>query len=133
MAHVPKGRWGAKYPQKTSISFARFLRSRATDCEWILWNQLRRRRLGFYFRRQRPVGKYILDFYCEERHVGIEVDGSIHLKQQAYDIQRDEKLFLRGVRMMRFSNERILHDLPGVIDEIRIALQCSPPPERGRG
>lgn len=74
---------------------ARKLRSQMTVSEKVLWEQLRKKRLGYGFRRQVPVGPYILDFYCAQASLCIEVDGEQHIQSLWRDAKRDA--YLRGV------------------------------------
>jgi very-short-patch-repair endonuclease len=107
---------GASYNIKAK---ARELRATMTDSEKILWNKLRKRQLnGMYFRRQHPYNIYILDFYCFEANLVIEVDGEIHLKQRLYDEGRTKFLESSGVKVLRFTNKDIETKLDWVINRI---------------
>ncbi|WP_229425761.1 endonuclease domain-containing protein [Lusitaniella coriacea] len=76
------------------------------------------------FRRQHPVGSFILDFYCPSCKLAIELDGAIHECQAEYDAARTQQLENFGYRVIRFQNERVLEDLPSVLAEIaRIASE----------
>jgi very-short-patch-repair endonuclease len=87
---------------------AKELRKDLTASEKILWSYLRRRQqLGMYFRRQHPYGIYILDFYCFEATLVIEVDGGIHLNQKEYDEERTRYLESSGLTVLRFRNQEI--------------------------
>lgn len=100
---------------------ARDLRHQPTPAEQILWQALRGRRLaGLKFRRQHPFGPFVLDMFCVEHQLVIEVDGGVHLspKQTAYDEARTEYLSERGLRVLRFTNEEVLHSLPSVLQHI---------------
>ena len=80
----------AKLPEDIQ-TWAREIRGRMTDAEALLWMMLRDRRLaGAKFRRQRPVGRFILDYYCVEKKLGIELDGGQHSDAAVYDRHRDE-------------------------------------------
>ena len=93
------------------------LRKNATDAERLLWSHLRWRQLsGFRFRRQRPFGPYVCDFICLEASVIIELDGSQHVEQAAYDSRRDAFLRSYGFRVLRFWNGDVLAK-PDVIAE----------------
>ncbi len=102
-----------RFPCSSTIDHARAMRKRPTDAENILWQAIRGRKLqGLYFRRQRPVGKYILDFYCDTLRLGIEVDGEYHDHSlEESDDERSQYLQNRGVMMMRFANEEIMNNL----------------------
>ncbi|MHB9132301.1 MAG: endonuclease domain-containing protein [Armatimonadota bacterium] len=116
---------------------SRELRKSLTPAEEILWQALRGRRLeGLKFRRQHPVGKYVLDFYCPEYRLVIELDGEIHDHQQEYDQIRTEHLAAYGYRVIRFRNEEVFNNLTGVLEVIRLAAQAltpGPSPNTWRG
>ena len=118
-----------KYGKKSSsklISNAKTLRKGQTRAESILWNELRNRRLeGLKFRRQHPVNDFILDFYCPQASIGIEVDGSIHdiSEQKEYDIERHNSLNNLGIHLIRFTNNDIYDGLERVIEIIRITCK----------
>ena len=96
---------------------ARQLRKNMTDAERRLWYHLRARRfLGLKFRRQQPIGNYIVDFVCFEKKIIIEVDGGQHLEQQAdYDAKRTSWLEGQGFRVFRFWNNDVLKDTDAVL------------------
>ncbi len=103
---------------------ARQLRKHMTPAEEILWQRLRRNQLGWHFRRQHPLGTFIVDFYCAKARLIIEVDGPIHNKQVEYDREREAWLEShKGHRVIRFTNEEVMHDLEGVLAKIRKALE----------
>ncbi len=105
-------------------SFVRHLRSNPTDAERHLWYRLRLRQLaGFKFRRQRPIGPYVCDFVCLEASLVIELDGSQHVMQAAYDEARDRFLRERGYRVLRFWNHDVLARTESVIETIFEALR----------
>lgn len=102
---------------------ARALRRRATAAERVLWKLLRDRRLdGAKFRRQQPMGPFIVDFYCEEAKLVIEADGAGHFPTPPRDVSRDRLLGAVGIRVLRFENSQILHDPDHVLSVIRTAL-----------
>lgn len=102
---------------------ARALRRTMTSAEKILWEELRGRRLnGYKFRRQHPVGGFIVDFYCPLKKLVIEVDGQVHDTQQEYDESRCDHLHTYGYRVLRFRNEEVTKNLPEVLDTIRQEL-----------
>jgi very-short-patch-repair endonuclease len=102
---------------------AKELRKNMTDAERKLWAQLRNRRLqGFKFRRQQPLGKYIVDFVCFEKKLVIELDGGQHQEQQDYDAQRTEWLQTQGFRVLRFWNHQVLTETGAVLQAIWKAL-----------
>ncbi len=105
------------------------LRNGATDAERHLWYRLRRRQLdGLRFRRQVPIGGYIADFVCPELKLIIELDGSQHLAQKAYDDARAGKLMALGYRVLRYWNDDVLLRTDDVLEDIlRHAGKSTPP------
>ena len=109
-------------------SKAQELRQRSTDAEQALWKRLRNRQLaGCKFRRQVPLGKYIVDFVCFERKVVIEVDGGHHQEQARYDTARTTWLESQGFQVLRFWNHEVLVDPEAVQDALLGALQENSP------
>lgn len=107
--------------------FSRQLRKKQTDPEGCLWFSLRSRRLlGYKFRRQHPIGNYIVDFVCLDAKVIVELDGSQHLMQVSYDQKRDSFLKMNGYNVLRFHNNEFLDNLDSVLDLIAQALLVSP-------
>jgi very-short-patch-repair endonuclease len=101
-----------------SLARRRLLRKQATTPEQLLWRLLRNRGfLGLKFRRQHPVGPYILDFYCREHQLGVELDGGQHftVAGQAHDEKRTAHLAGLGLRVLRFSNRELLEDPEAVL------------------
>jgi len=89
-------------------SKAKSLRKRLTVQEEKLWKMIKNRQLqGKHFRKQHPYGIYILDFYCFEASLAIEVDGEIHISREEYDNERTEYLESTGLKIIRFTNEDI--------------------------
>jgi very-short-patch-repair endonuclease len=102
-----------------STAKAKELRKNSTDAERALWRQLRAHRLvGYKFRRQQPVGRYIVDFVCFEKQVIVELDGGQHAEQVAYDAERTAWLQDRGFRVLRFWNHEALQNLEAVVEAI---------------
>jgi very-short-patch-repair endonuclease len=100
---------------------ARELRRTQTPAEKRLWANLRDRQLGgFKFRRQYPIGRFVVDFYCASRRLVIEVDGDSHAEQVAYDSARSEWLGGRGYRVVRFSNREVDRELDAVLEAILV-------------
>ena len=100
--------------RKNTFQKAHFLRSKITDAEMVLWSRLKNRNIfKVRFRRQHPVDIFVLDFYCHEIKLAIEVDGRIHLKReiQEYDEGRSHDIEKFGIKMLRFTNEQILNNL----------------------
>ncbi|MGO3931063.1 endonuclease domain-containing protein [Rhodopseudomonas pseudopalustris] len=108
--------------------FAKSLRASATDAERALWRLLRSRRLAHLkFRRQVPIGPWIVDFVCFEQRVIVEADGSQHAGCER-DQMRDRDLSQRGFRVLRFWNNDILLRSQAVIELIAVAASPSPSP-----
>jgi very-short-patch-repair endonuclease len=112
------------------------LRYCMTKSERLLWAQLRNRKLlGFKFRRQHPFNEIILDFFCYEAHLSIEVDGNIHQasSQKERDIERTFILKMFKITELRFSNFEIENQIGKVLDKIKEHLSQSQHPSPGRG
>ena len=109
---------------------ARQLRKNLTDAERLLWRRLRLWRVdGFKFRRQQPLGNYIVDFVCLEKRLIIEVDGGQHAQQANYDTDRDAWLRNQGFVILRFWNNDVLKNIDGVMEVIAKNLQSTPLPQ----
>jgi very-short-patch-repair endonuclease len=103
-------------------SFAKTLRKNTTQVEAVLWDRLRGRQLEVIkFRRQQPVGRFIVDFVSLERCVVVEVDGGQHAENTSRDSERDSELTERGFTVLRFWNNEVLENLEGVLEVIREA------------
>ncbi|MFA7634041.1 MAG: DUF559 domain-containing protein, partial [Thiohalomonadaceae bacterium] len=102
-----------------------------------LWFYLRARRfMGLKFRRQKPVGNYIVDFVCHAPKLVVEIDGGQHVEQLAYDRRRDAYLCRQGFTVLRFWNNQVFNETDAVLESIRqavITLSPSPSPASGRG
>jgi len=104
---------------KPKLQFARRLRRDATDAKQRLWYHLRNRRLaGLKFRRQVPVGPYIVDLMCRERQLIIELDGDQHAVQEEYDNERSRYLHNAGFKVLCFWNNQVLFETEGVLETI---------------
>ncbi len=139
-----EGEGGANAPDEgvasSKTQFAKQLRRNMTDVEVKLWNALRDRRFeNFKFRRQVPIGKYIVDFVCQDRKLIVELDGSQH-EGSSYDLLRDAWLTSVGYKVLRFWNIDINQALDGtllaIFDSLNRPLirRAAPPsPSRGEG
>lgn len=120
-----------------NVPSARELRGQETNAELRLWEALRNRRLGgLKFRRQHPIGPFVADFCCADKHLIIEIDGPVHDLQRDQDMDREALLTSAGYRVVRFANDEVLESLPEVLRQIRtIALEqpSIPSSERSRG
>lgn len=98
---------------------ARELRHEQTPAEQKLWQALRNRAAGgLKFRRQAPFGSYIVDFYCAEAKLVVEVDGDVHESQVEYDAERTRWLESMGLKVLRVRNEDVMFRIEAVLDEI---------------
>ena len=102
---------------------AKLLRNNTTTAEKQLWSILSGKQLGVKFRRQHPIKDYIVDFYCHERKLIIELDGSIHQVEEIKenDVERQEQLENLGLNVIRFTNTAVKHHLNHVLTEIQKA------------
>ncbi len=122
-----RGRWKAR---PVVAWAAKRMRDEPTAAEARLWQALRLGRLdGLHFRRQHPMGQFILDFYCARRQLAVELDGPIHdtVDQNHRDRERDRKLQEHGITVLRFSNEVVMKQLPHVLQAITAAATSLPP------
>ena len=113
---------------------ARKLRKTPTDAEKVLWKHLRLRQVeGHKFRRQQPLGPYIVDFVCLDRKLIVEVDGGQHLEQSASDAKRTAWLEGRGFRLLRYWNDQVLKEPEAVTEAIWNAFKSPRPtlPHKG--
>ena len=107
---------------------AKLLRKKETDAERILWERLKSKQLmGMKFRRQHPVSQFIVDFYCHEHKLVIEVDGKIHNRPEnkEYDRNRTAELEQFGLKVLRFSNDEIERNIEKVLKCINDAIKSS--------
>src|SRR5690242_20729145 len=112
------------------ISRARGLRKRETWAEKLMWRWMRDRRFNRYkFRRQHPVGDYVLDFFCEAAELNIELDGSRHgfPDQQKHDLEREAFLKSRGIKTLRFWNSQLRRNARIIRDTVFEELQRRAP------
>src|SRR5699024_1417329 len=102
-------------------SVARMLRKNMTSAEVYLWSNLRRKQLGYKFHRQTPMLNYVVDFYCYELKLVIEVDGGLHDHPEVNvnDLKRQHKIEAYGVHFLRFDNKEIKTDINKVIQTIK--------------
>jgi len=89
-------------------------RKNPTESEKLFWKILSYKKLNLKFTRQKPIGRFILDFYCSKLLLAIEIDGGSHNKEENYDEGRDLYLEQRGIKTIRFKNEEILNNLEEV-------------------
>ena len=109
------------------VDRARELRNHSTRTEVKLWKYLKRRLMrGLDFHRQKPLLRYIVDFYCCEAMLAIEVDGSWHRDRAEYDRIRQQALEAIGVRFLRFTTREIENDIEGVVRRIEEWIDAHP-------
>ncbi len=109
-----------------TLNLARNLRKNQTLAEQILWSKLRSRGLsGFKFRRQHPIGNHILDFYCSEANLAIEIDGGQHAEEENIkrDNQRTALLNQKGIRVIRYWSNNVLENTEEVLADIYATLK----------
>ena len=102
---------------------ARRMRRQPTEAEARLWQFLKGKKLmGLRFRRQHPIGRFIADFYCADAGLVIEVDGPGHTVTRTEDAARDEFLGTQGLRVLRLSNDEVLHEVNAALEKIATAI-----------
>ena len=139
-ALAPSSRWGEtrrtestwaeiqRSYSKQTLEQAKALRQRQTDAEGLLWHYLRKKQLGGYkFRRQQPIGPYIVDFACMSEKLVVELDGGQHAELAAHDERRDAFLRSEGFRVLRFWNNEVFENCYGVLERMYEALRTPPP------
>jgi very-short-patch-repair endonuclease len=105
------------------VARAKELRDTMTPAERYLWQQVRANRLdGWHFRRQQIIDGFIVDFYCHQANLVIEIDGPIHESQQAADAEREAILTRTGLKVLRFTNREVMGNVRLVLNQIRAAL-----------
>jgi len=98
---------------------ARKLRNNSTKSEIFLWNHLKGKQIkGYDFHRQKPIGNYIVDFYCNELLLAIEIDGESHYGNEEKDEKRQKEIEKYGVRFLRFDEGEIYYNLDNVVKTI---------------
>jgi len=102
---------------------AKLLRHNLTDAEQKLWYHLRAYRfMGRKFKRQKPMGRYVVDFVCLEEKLIIELDGGQHAESVEYDHVRDSWLRSEGYTVLRFWNNELMNEMDGVLEQIRLVF-----------
>lgn len=104
------------------------LRVNQTESESLLWKRIKNKQLGYWFKRQVSFDHYVVDFYCPQIKLVIEIDGKSHIGKDKYDKHRENYLEGFGVKIMKFSDQEVLENIDEVIKKIRLLLfQNSPP------
>ena len=122
------------YGNRELVRKARILRSNMTRAEIILWSRLRSKKIdGYKFRRQQPIFDYVVDFYCDELKLIIEVDGEIHFLSEKTDsdIKRDKLLKINGYHILRLSNLEIETEIDSTIYKLRSFISTNLSPSQG--
>jgi very-short-patch-repair endonuclease len=107
--------------------FAKKLRAHMTLAEVLLWKKLNRRQLGVRFNRQKPIGKWVVDFYCKELRLAVEVDGASHNFREVDDEVRQQQLEALGIRFLRFWDCEVKNEIGSVIERIDAWIKANPP------
>jgi len=124
---------GSPLPLRARTHTARQLRRNATEVETRLWRALREIGQRHRFRRQHPIGRYIVDFACPGLKLAIELDGGQHALRQEGDAARTIELASRGYRLIRFWNSDVIDNLAGVLERITNELDALSALEGGEG
>jgi very-short-patch-repair endonuclease len=114
-----------------TMETARLLRKNMTDSEKLLWERLKGKQvLGMRIRRQHPIDIFIVDFYCHDARLVIEIDGDIHKEKVEYDDGREAEIEKYNLKVIRFSNDEVMSDIDTVINTIiaTIKERISSPP-----
>ena len=115
------------YNKTKNLTKRVLLRQSQTQEETILWSKLRNNQLGFKIKRQYSVGPYVLDFYCPSKKLAIEIDGSQHIENKEYDVERSDYLSVFGIKVIRFWNNEINVNIDGVLNKIISELDSPSP------
>lgn len=122
---------GILYNNKLKNNLRKNLRNKTTRTEIILWKKLKNKQVnGYKFRRQYGIGRYVVDFYCPELYLAIEVDGANHFfdaKSSKYDLERQRFIESLGIRVLRLTTTDIYHNLNNVLNEIYKVTFLPPP------
>ena len=109
-------------------NLARLLRKNMTLSEVLLWNELKQKQiLGYDFDRQRPLNNYILDFYCKELQLAIEIDGDTHIYRYDYDEERQRNLEKLGIHFLRFDDIEVKKSMSNVLRVISDWIEKNKP------
>ena len=107
-----------------SKPFARNLRRNQTEAEKLLWGSLRNKRFqDLKFRRQAPMGRFVVDFVCHDRKLVIEIDGGQHIREQENESARTKFFKGEGYKVIRFWNNEVLGNLTGVLEKVAQELE----------
>jgi len=122
------------FNKKEHIKKRQYLRNNMTKAEIVLWSKLKGKQLnGLKFRRQHGINNYVVDFYCPELKLAIEIDGDVHAYDSriAYDKQRQKDIEALGIKVLRYANTDVLNNIEGVLYDIVTTTPISPPSQGG--
>ncbi len=122
------------FNKREYIKKRQYLRKNMTKAEIILWSKLKGKHLkGLKFRRQYGINNYIVDFYCPELRLAIELDGDVHgyNSRIAYDKQRQREIEVLGIKVLRYTNNDVIKNIAGVLSDITATTPHSPPSQGG--
>ncbi|MFQ5956968.1 MAG: endonuclease domain-containing protein [Candidatus Brocadiales bacterium] len=128
-----EGRVGVSKIGRQVVAIAKNLRKKSTNAESLLWKHLRSKQLeGLKFRRQQPIGNYIVDLVCFEKRIITKVDGRHHAREKGRDNEKDDGLKKQGFKVLRFWNNDVLTNISGVLEVIvRFTLPYPLPSREG--
>ncbi len=122
------------FNKKEYIKKRQYLRKNMTKAEIVLWSKLKGKQLnGLKFRRQCGINNYVVDFYCPELKLAIEIDGDVHAYNSriVYDKKRQKEIEALGIKVLRYTNNDVIQNIEGVLYDI-IATTPHSPPSQGR-
>ena len=134
--HTKSGVVFLQHVEQAKVEQARELRQEMTSAETVIWDELRNRKfLGLKFRRQQIIDGFIVDFYCEQAKLVVEIDGSVHdtTEQQTYDEHRNKVFNAKGISVVRFSNDDVLSKTELSLDKLQKILNDLIPSPGGEG
>ena len=122
---MPQRTFNLKYQKQIRSQ----LRTNMPKPEEVLWQRIRRKQLGVKFRRQHGIGRYIVDFYCTELNLVIEIDGNSHFSDEGKekDAMRDAFLEALGIKVLRFTNEEVMKQTESVLEKLFNLVRSSNP------
>ena len=112
---------------KSKKEARRDLRKNQTKEEILLWSKIRNNQIGYKWRRQVSIGRYVADFYCREKFLAVELDGSQHRENKEYDKERENFFKLFGIKTLRFWNNEVEENLEDVINKILLSSKGRAP------
>lgn len=112
------------YNKEEKKEIRRDLRRKSTKPEQCIWEKLRAKKLWVKFRRQYSAGRYILDFYCVEKRLCVEIDGESHFSEEwiEYDLIRTEYLEALWIQVLRFTNNEVMNNIDWIVEDIQIRI-----------